>query len=127
VASEDDFEGLFDDIDVNSTMLRPTVAKRKERVVTLLDVIGVRRSHDRRLRRRLRVSDDRQDRPARAHPSRPTRAVARRPYESPPVPTPPSRLRADQRSSQMRDRASRAARTEDYDLDPFDMLGTKIE
>jgi type I restriction enzyme M protein len=39
-ASEDDFKGLFDDIDVNSTKLGPTVAKRNEKVVKLLDAIG---------------------------------------------------------------------------------------
>ena len=39
-ASEDDFKGLFDDLDVNSTKLGPTVAKRNEKVVRLLDAIG---------------------------------------------------------------------------------------
>ncbi|MGH8963056.1 MAG: type I restriction-modification system subunit M [Jatrophihabitantaceae bacterium] len=39
-ASEDDFKGLFDDIDVNSNKLGPTVAKRNEKVVKLLDAIG---------------------------------------------------------------------------------------
>jgi len=39
-ASEDDFKGLFDDLDVNSTKLGPTVAKRNEKVVKLLDAIG---------------------------------------------------------------------------------------
>ena len=38
--SEDNFKGLFDDLDVNSTKLGPTVAKRNERVVRLLDAIG---------------------------------------------------------------------------------------
>ncbi len=35
-ASEDNFEGLFDDIDVNSNKLGPTVAKRNERLVKLI-------------------------------------------------------------------------------------------
>lgn len=39
-ASEDDIKGLFDDLDVNSTKLGPTVAKRNEKVVKLLDAIG---------------------------------------------------------------------------------------
>jgi type I restriction enzyme M protein len=39
-ASEDDFKGLFDDIDVNSTKLGSTVARRNERVVKLLDAVG---------------------------------------------------------------------------------------
>ena len=39
-ASEDDFKGLFDDLDINSTKLGPTVAKRNEKVVKLLDAIG---------------------------------------------------------------------------------------
>lgn len=38
--SEDDFKGLFDDMDVNSNKLGPTVAKRNERLVKLLDAIG---------------------------------------------------------------------------------------
>lgn len=38
--SEDDFKGLFDDLDVNNKMLGPTVAKRNERLVKLLDAIG---------------------------------------------------------------------------------------
>jgi type I restriction enzyme M protein len=38
--SEDDFKGLFDDLDVNSTKLGPTVAKRNEKLVKLLDAIG---------------------------------------------------------------------------------------
>jgi len=38
--SEDDFKGLFDDIDVNSNKLGGTVAKRNERLVKLLDGIG---------------------------------------------------------------------------------------
>jgi len=38
--SEDDIKGLFDDLDVNSTKLGQTVAKRNERLVKLLDAIG---------------------------------------------------------------------------------------
>lgn len=38
--SEDDFKGLFDDIDVNSNKLGGTVAKRNERLVKLLDGVG---------------------------------------------------------------------------------------
>lgn len=38
--SEDDFKGLFDDIDVNSNKLGVTVAKRNEKLVKLLDGIG---------------------------------------------------------------------------------------
>jgi type I restriction enzyme M protein len=38
--SEDDFKGLFDELDVNSTKLGPTVAKRNEKLVKLLDAIG---------------------------------------------------------------------------------------
>jgi len=38
--SEDDFRGLFDDLDVNSSKLGPTVAKRNEKLVKLLDAIG---------------------------------------------------------------------------------------
>jgi len=38
--SERDFKGLFDDLDVNSNKLGPTVAKRNERLVKLLDAIG---------------------------------------------------------------------------------------
>jgi type I restriction enzyme M protein len=38
--SEDDFKGLFDDIDVNSNKLGPTVAKRNEKLVKLLDAVG---------------------------------------------------------------------------------------
>ncbi|MGE3449031.1 MAG: type I restriction-modification system subunit M [Microbacteriaceae bacterium] len=38
--SEDDFKGLFDDLDVNSQKLGPTVAKRNEKLVKLLDAIG---------------------------------------------------------------------------------------
>lgn len=39
-ASEHDFKGLFDDLDVNSSKLGPTVAKRNEKLVKLLDAIG---------------------------------------------------------------------------------------
>jgi len=39
-ASEDDVKGLFDELDVNSNKLGPTVAKRNERLVKLLDAIG---------------------------------------------------------------------------------------
>lgn len=38
--SEYDFKGLFDDLDVNSSKLGPTVAKRNEKLVKLLDAIG---------------------------------------------------------------------------------------
>lgn len=38
--SEDDIKGLFDDLDVNSNKLGPTVAKRNEKLVKLLDAIG---------------------------------------------------------------------------------------
>jgi type I restriction enzyme M protein len=38
--SEDNFMGLFDDLDVNSSKLGPTVAKRNEKLVKLLDAIG---------------------------------------------------------------------------------------
>ncbi|TGN66658.1 type I restriction-modification system subunit M [Nocardioides eburneiflavus] len=38
--SEDDIKGLFDDLDVNSYKLGPTVAKRNEKLVKLLDAIG---------------------------------------------------------------------------------------
>ena len=38
--SEDDFKGLFDDIDVNSNKLGPTVAKRNEKLVMLLNGVG---------------------------------------------------------------------------------------
>lgn len=38
--SEDDFKGLFDDIDVNSNKLGATVAKRNDKLVKLLDGIG---------------------------------------------------------------------------------------
>lgn len=39
-ASEDDFSGLFDDIDVNSNKLGATVAKRNEKLVKLMDGVG---------------------------------------------------------------------------------------
>ena len=39
-ASERAFKGLFDDLDVNSAKLGPTVAKRNEKLVKLLDAIG---------------------------------------------------------------------------------------
>ena len=38
--SEDDFRGLFDDLDVNSNKLGPTVARRNERLVKLMSAIG---------------------------------------------------------------------------------------
>ena len=38
--SESDLKGLFDDIDVNSSKLGPTVSKRNEKLVMLLDAIG---------------------------------------------------------------------------------------
>ncbi len=38
--SEDDFKGLFDDIDVNSNKLGGSVPKRNERLVKLLDGVG---------------------------------------------------------------------------------------
>ena len=38
--SEDSFKGLFDDLDVNSTKLGSTVAKRNEKLVKLLNAIG---------------------------------------------------------------------------------------
>ena len=38
--SEDDFKGLFDDLDVNSGKLGSTVAKRNEKLVKLLEAIG---------------------------------------------------------------------------------------
>jgi type I restriction enzyme M protein len=39
-ASEDNFKGLFDDIDVNSNKLGGTVAKRNERLVKLMNGVG---------------------------------------------------------------------------------------
>jgi type I restriction enzyme M protein len=38
--SEHDLKGLFDDLDVNSSKLGQTVAKRNERLVKLLDAVG---------------------------------------------------------------------------------------
>lgn len=38
--SESDIKGLFDDLDVNSSKLGPTVVKRNEKLVKLLDAIG---------------------------------------------------------------------------------------
>ncbi len=38
--SEDDFKGLFDELDVNSNKLGPTVAKRNENLVKMLQAIG---------------------------------------------------------------------------------------
>ena len=38
--SESDFKGLFDDLDVNSNKLGPTVIKRNEKLVKLLHAIG---------------------------------------------------------------------------------------
>lgn len=38
--SEDDIKGLFDDLDVNSAKLGPTVAKRNEKLAKLLEAIG---------------------------------------------------------------------------------------
>jgi len=38
--SEQDIKGLFDDVDVNSAKLGPTVARRNEKLVKLLDAIG---------------------------------------------------------------------------------------
>ncbi len=38
--SEGDIKGLFDDIDVNSNKLGPTVAKRNERLVKLMEAVG---------------------------------------------------------------------------------------
>lgn len=39
-SSEGDFTGLFDDIDVNSNKLGPTVAKRNEKLTKILEKIG---------------------------------------------------------------------------------------
>ena len=38
--SEDDIKGLFDDLDINSNKLGPTVTKRNEKLVKLLEAIG---------------------------------------------------------------------------------------
>jgi len=46
VSSEDDFKGLFDDIDVNSNKLGGTVAKRNEKLVKLMNGIGEMRLGD---------------------------------------------------------------------------------
>lgn len=40
VESEDDFKGLFDDLDVNNQKLGSSVSKRNEKLVKLLDAIG---------------------------------------------------------------------------------------
>jgi len=45
-ASEQNFKGLFDDIDVNSNKLGATVAKRNERLVKLLNGIGAMKQGD---------------------------------------------------------------------------------
>jgi type I restriction enzyme M protein len=45
--SEDAFKGLFDDLDVNSNKLGPTVAKRNEKLVKLLEAINdLKLAHD---------------------------------------------------------------------------------
>lgn len=44
--SEDDLKGLFDDLDVNSNKLGPTVAKRNEKLVKLMNSIGEMRLGD---------------------------------------------------------------------------------
>lgn len=44
--SEDDLKGLFDDLDVNSNKLGPTVAKRNEKLVKLLNAVGELRFGD---------------------------------------------------------------------------------
>ncbi len=49
-ASEDDFKGLFDDVDVNSNKLGSTVAKRNEMLVKLLNGVG-----------EMKLGDDYQD------------------------------------------------------------------
>ena len=38
--SEEDLRGLFDDIDVNSPRLGPTVVKRNQKLAALLDAVG---------------------------------------------------------------------------------------
>lgn len=45
-ASEDDFKGLFDDIDVNSNKLGSTVAKRNELLVKLMNGVGMMKLGD---------------------------------------------------------------------------------
>src|SRR5690606_27103185 len=44
--SEDDMKGLFADLDVNSNKLGPTVERRNQRLVKLLDAIGELRLGD---------------------------------------------------------------------------------
>ena len=44
--SEDNLKGLFDDVDVNSNKLGPTVAKRNERLVKLMNGVGGMRLGD---------------------------------------------------------------------------------
>lgn len=44
--SEDDLKGLFDDLDVNSNKLGPTVVKRNEKLVKLLNAVGELRFGD---------------------------------------------------------------------------------
>jgi type I restriction enzyme M protein len=44
--SEDDFKGLFDDLDVNSNKLGGTVAKRNEKLVKLLNGVGAMKLGD---------------------------------------------------------------------------------
>ncbi len=44
--SEDDLKGLFDDLDVSSNKLGPTVAKRNEKLVKLLNAVGELRFGD---------------------------------------------------------------------------------
>ncbi len=39
-SSEKNFKGLFDDIDVNSNKLGPTVVKRNEKLVKIIDAVG---------------------------------------------------------------------------------------
>ncbi|NLF52593.1 MAG: type I restriction-modification system subunit M [Leptolinea sp.] len=46
VGSEDDFKGLFDDLDVNSNKLGGTVAKRNEKLVKLMNGVGDMRLGD---------------------------------------------------------------------------------
>ena len=54
--SEDDFAGLFDDIDVNSNKLGATVAKRNAMLVKLLDGIGANTRKTRLMRLAMRMS-----------------------------------------------------------------------
>jgi len=44
--NEANFRGLFDDIDVNSNKLGPTVAKRNEKLVKLMNGVGVMKTGD---------------------------------------------------------------------------------